>query len=466
MPRKGVRMTKDGTTLAVDSTQLISSLFALIPVPVAVADDRGRIVIANSSFTEIFQGIESVSTMPQRELTIPGHGTFEVQTLPLNEQGFRIIYATDVTSKSQLGLQVAHLEKMAAIGRVVTGVAHELNNPLADIMSFAPMMEHCNLDPTARSIVDVVFARAERAGHLVQNLLILAGITAPQHVPFDLNQTVRNVTDQRVVRNPGQQFDVTLELDPGLPRTIGDPSQIEQVVTALLVHAEEAIEGIQHRPGSIQIRSGVRAGRIQLHVTDNGHARDTARVFAPNPTGVGLNICAEIAKDHGGELYAWSAYGNGSTFTLELPIFMQDTAASSGSVNLGRCLQNKSIMVVDDEVHISELIDDVLSRHGATVQICNSGSDAYERLRSKEFDLVICDQLMPGLSGQSLYRLMEAANPVMKQRFLFMTGDVITAQAQQFFTQAGVQYLRKPFRIQDMLEAVEGLFSRSQPQGF
>jgi CheY-like chemotaxis protein len=277
---------------------------------------------------------------------------------------------------------------------------------------------------------------------------------------------VRTVIAQRGNRNPAQQFDVTLELDRNLPRTVGDPSQIEQVFTALLVHAEDAIAGVQHRPGSIQVRTGVRAGRIQLHVADNGLARDTARVFAPNPTGVGLNICAEIAKDHGGELYAWSAYGNGSTFTLELPIFIQDSGASAGSINLGRCLQNKSVMVVDDEVHISELVDDVLSRHGATVQISNSGSDAYERLRSKDYDLIICDQLMPGLSGQSLYRLMESANPAMNQRFLFMTGDVITAQAKQFFTQSGVQFLRKPFRIQDLLEAVEGLFSRSQPQGF
>ena len=236
------------------------------------------------------------------------------------------------------------------------------------------------------------------------------------------------------------------------------------MVTTLLVHAEEAIAGVQHRPGSIHVRTGVRAGRIQLHVADNGLARDTARVFASNPTGVGLNICAEIAKDHGGELYAWSAYGDGSTFTLELPIYLQDTSSTEASKNLGRCLQDKSVMVVDDEIHISELIADVLSRYGANVHVSNSGSDAYERLRTREYSLVICDQLMPGLSGQSLYRLMESTNPSMNQRFLFMTGDVINNQARQFFSHTGVQYLRKPFRIQDLLEAVESVITRSQSQ--
>src|SRR6185295_13377271 len=110
------------------------------------------------------------------------------------------------------------------------------------------------------------------------------------------------------------------------------------------------------------IRSCFRTGRIQLHVCDNGYGRDASRVFESNDTGVGLNICAEIVKDHGGELYAWSSYGGGSTLTLELPLFLTDPESGLG---LGRCLRGKNVMVVDDEAQITEFVGDVLARHGA-----------------------------------------------------------------------------------------------------
>jgi signal transduction histidine kinase/ActR/RegA family two-component response regulator len=459
-------MTTDGSAPAMDSMQLIAALFALIPIPVAVANEKGSIILSNSSFTEVFQGQSKIPDMTQYEMNSPGHGTFELHTLPLNDLGFRIVYATDVSVQRLLGQQVEQLEKMAAIGRVVTGIAHELNNPLADILDYVPIVEQCNMDATARSIVDVVFTNAERAGHLVQNVLVLAGTRESQHVPFDLNEIVRNATVQRRALHAGSHLEITLELETNLPRTLGYPSQIGQVITSLLVHAEDAVAGAHNEHGCIRVQTGHRAGRVQVQIADNGRTRDTLRIFTPGSTGVGLNICAEIAKDHGGDLYAWSAHGSGSTFTLELPIFGQESVSASNSVNLGKLLQNKSVMVVDDEIQISELIYDVLMRHGAHVQVSSSGVDACERLYEKEYDLIICDQRMPGLGGDSLYRLMKSENSSRNPMFLFMTGDVITVQARQFYAQAGVQYLRKPFRIRDLVEAVEGLFSRNPQPGF
>jgi CheY-like chemotaxis protein len=116
-------------------------------------------------------------------------------------------------------------------------------------------------------------------------------------------------------------------------------------------------------------------------------------------------------------------------------------------------------------VHITEFVNDVLARHGARVQIANSGSEAYERIRNKHFDLIVCDQNMPGLSGQSLFRLVESGDPNAPDRFLFITGEVGPIDTRQFYGQNGVQLLRKPFRIQELLEAVDYLFSRNQQQG-
>jgi len=458
-------MTKDGSTPARDSMHLIASLFALLPVPVAVADDQGRIVLSNSSFADVFPGYAHIPGMSQREVHSPGHGTFELHSIPLNDQDFKILYATDVSVQRLLGQQLEQLEKMAAIGRVVTGIAQELNNPLADVLDYVPMVEQCSMDSTARSIVDAVFTKAERAGHLVQNVLVLAGTAESQHVPFDLNEIVRNVALRRGARHCGLELDITVDLELNLPRTLGYPSQIEQVITSLMAHAEDAIAGTVNGQGSIQVQTGRRAGRVLVQIADNGQARDSIRIFTPGSTGVGLNVCAEIAKDHGGDLYAWNANGNGSTFTLELPVFGQESVSTSSSVSLGKLLQNKSVMVVDDEIQISELIYDVLMRYGASVQVSSSSVDACERLHEKDYDLIICDQFLPGLSGENLYRLMKSENPARSPLFLFITGEALTAQVRQFYAQSGVQYLRKPFRIQDLIDAVEGLLSRNPQPG-
>src|SRR5436190_6588123 len=140
-------MTKDGTAPALDTAHLISAMFALLPVPVAILDDRGRVLLSNSSFSETFPGTVNFPSGGQHEVQVAGRGTFKVQTLPLNDQGFLIVFATDVSDQAKLRKQITHLEKMAAVGRVLTGVAHELETPLADIASYAILVERSNLTP-------------------------------------------------------------------------------------------------------------------------------------------------------------------------------------------------------------------------------------------------------------------------------------------------------------------------------
>jgi len=458
-------MTTDGSAPAIDSMQLIATLFSMLPIPVAVADNKGEIVLSNSSFTEVFHDNNPISNMSQREVYSPGHGTFELHTLPLNERGYKIVYATDVSIQRLLGRQLEQLERMAAVGRFVTGIAKELNNPLADVLDYAPMVEQCSMDSTARSIVDVLFTNAERAGHMVQKVLVAAGTTKSQHVPFDLNEIVHNVAVHRGARNSGREVDITVDLEINLPRAVGYPSQIEQVITSLIAHAEDAIAVTVNGQGSIHVQTGRRAGRVRVQVADNGMARDSVRIFTPGSASLGLNVCAEIAKDHGGDLYAWSANGNGSMFTLELPVFAQESVRTSRSDSPGKLIQGKSVLVVDNKIQISELIYEVLVRHGASVQVAGSSVDACEYLNDRIYDLIIYDQSMPGLSGENLLGLMKSGATVRNPLFLFMIGDAITPNARQSYAQSGVEYLRKPFRIQDLVDAVEELLSRNPPPG-
>jgi DNA-binding response OmpR family regulator len=131
---------------------------------------------------------------------------------------------------------------------------------------------------------------------------------------------------------------------------------------------------------------------------------------------------------------------------------------------LGQRLRGKTVMVIDDEPSVTRMIYDTLNWHGALIEVANSGSEAYEHLRAQRYDLIICGRLFPGLTGHSLYKLLQSWMPAMNHRFLFISSEVVSVRTWQFFSQAGVQFLRKPFRIQDLLEAVDRLFSRTQPQ--
>ncbi len=466
-------MTKDGATLAVDPSSLIGNLFALLPIPVAVVDVRGEIVMSNSTFNDFFPETKNINRLPRYEVQVEGRATFDFDTVPLTDQGLSIFIGRETTSERQLRHQLVHMEKMGAIGRLVTGVAHELNNPLAGIVCYAQLLSRGDLDPSAIRMVEVLRAQAERAGKIVQNFLSLATKTEPERRPFALNGLIKNVLSLREYDHSVRDIVVSSELSPDLPNAAGDSGQIEQVLLNLIVNAEEAVQELHDRVPEIQVRTEALGNKIRLEVTDNGsgiHSRDMNRIFDPffttknsadggGGTGLGLNICAEIVKDHGGELYAWSNHGAGSTFTMELPVEPAEihVEAPPERSNAGALVRGKSIMVIDDEVTITELIDDLLSRYGAKVDFFNCGAQAFDHLCVKSYDAIVCDQRMPGVNGQSLYRMVESLDPEMARRFLFVTGDVLNDRTKQFFAQTGARYLRKPFRLDDLLRAIEGV---------
>ena len=463
-------MTKDGATLAVDTSGLISSLFALLPVPVAVIDSHGQVILANSTFNDIFPETTNVNQIPHHKVPLHGSTTFDFEKLPLSE-GLEIFVGRDTTTEEQLRQQLVHMEKMGAIGRLVSGVAHELNNPLAGIVGYAELLSRAELDASTQHMVAVLKSQAERAGRIVQNFLNLATKTPPEKRVFDLNKVIESVLQLREYDYRVRDIVVLPDLDPDLPKVVGDAGQVEQVVLNLLINAEDAVMAMQDRTAEIQIRTLVLNNRIRLEVADNGsgiRSQDLNRIFDPffttkmesqghGGTGLGLNICAEIVKDHGGELYAWSTHGTGSTFTMELPIpeHLDALETSTPKAFRDNAICGKSIMVVDDEVTITDLMGDFLGRFGADVEFYNSGADAFDRLCVKSFDAIVCDQRMPGVNGQSLHRMIKALDPELARRFVFVTGDVLSDRTRQFFAETGAYYLRKPFRLEDLLQAIE-----------
>jgi CheY-like chemotaxis protein len=287
----------------------------------------------------------------------------------------------------------------------------------------------------------------------------------------DLNDIVRDVVNSCAGRNDGGHIGVTLDLADNLPSVWADPRQLEQVLSILVRNAEEGINQNPRRPGEIHVQTTVEGERVHLTVTDNGRGMDSgemARIFEDQDATVGLTVCTQLAKHHGGKLYAWSSYGNGSTFTLELPIHRR---TDKERIQLGQApeassLLGKRILVVDDEIHITGLMVDVLATQGATIDLANSGLQAVEQIQTKKYDLFICDQRMPDFTGEQLFRTVEYLNPDLRNRFLFVTGDILSPETREFFTETGVQYIRKPFRSVELVQAVEEMLSRNLRLGF
>jgi signal transduction histidine kinase len=286
-------MHKDSAA-TLDSAQLVASLFAMIPVPIAVADGQGRVILANSAFNEVFPGVVKVLDLPKHEVEVPGSGTFDIQTVPLNDGGFKIVYAADISNEAHLRRQVSHLEKMAAVGRLATEVARAIS-------------------------IDGDLGRASRTG-LLDSLLILAGVREPRRVVIDLNAIVRNVVVHCGRPGKNEECSFELDLDEHLPRTIADGAQIEQVVMALLLQAETPSDSTSRSPRTIHIQTRGDAEKIQLHVSQDIRTTGIADETMADGVGMGLNVCAEIVREHGGELYMWSPYTGDATLTMELPV--------------------------------------------------------------------------------------------------------------------------------------------------
>ena len=233
-------MAPEGTTLGVDASNLISSLFALLPIPVAVIDANGSVVLANSTFNDFFPNRTNVNQMPHHAVRVDG-SIFDFDKIPLSDHGLYIFLGRDTTREEGLREQLVNVEKIGAMGRLVSGVANELNDPLAGIVGYAQLLARSELAPSTSRMVSALQKQAQHAGSIVQNFLDLATHTPQEKKNFDLNAVVGDVLSLRAHDHKAHDIVVTPELEHGLPHVFGSRCQIEQVVLNLVADAECAV---------------------------------------------------------------------------------------------------------------------------------------------------------------------------------------------------------------------------------
>ena len=393
-----------------------------------------------------------------------GERVLLLTAIPMTEPGSAVLVFEDQTDRRRLQEQLIQSEKMSAIGQLIAGVAHDLNNPLASVVGFSDFLaEASDVPPALAEPLQVIRQEAERAATIVKNLLSFArsqeGERQAEPIGPILESTLGLLRNQLMA----QKVEATIEVEPGLPDVEVNVNQIKQVFVNLINNACQAIAS-DAPSGRIWIVARRAPDGIAVSVTDSGPGigEDIAgRVFEPffttkaegQGTGLGLSICHGIVKEHGGRITLETKPGAGATFTVALPIGAPTPRAEAAHPAAGAS-KRLEILVVDDEPHILHYMRATLESWGHTVEVASDGTYALERVLAGGFDVVICDLRMPHLSGREMYSKLARQDPRAAERIIFATGDTVRGDTLEFLEGLGRPYLHKPFTLAELRAAL------------
>jgi len=420
------------------------------------------------------------------------------------EQGPAVLLiARNMTESKLLREQVLQAEKMAALGQLISSIAHELNNPLTTMIGYSDLLRmQEDLAESLREGLEAIHEAAVRASRIIKNLLTFARRHRSAKSLVDVNELLERTLALRAYEMSVNNIQMVKELAPHLPTTVADANQLQQVFLNLIINAEQAMLEA-HGKGRLVVQTRLVTSRLSLAAREHGVARHQSlvaseeavtsdhltderlatgdcieitfaddgpgisathlsRIFEPFfttkrvGTGLGLSISRSIIQDHGGRIDVQSQPGSGATFIVELPVVKQ--LASTRTPPPERLpppqAASKSVLIIDDEPAVVNLLQKIVEAEGHRGDPATSGAQALAKLEGRSYDLIFCDIKMPDLDGKELYRQIRQCNEALTRRIVFVTGDVVNEETRRFLEQTGSRYIEKPFMAADVIRVI------------
>jgi two-component system NtrC family sensor kinase len=491
------------------------NLFQEAPEPILICDWDGRITDANGAALTLYgrsrhdllsRGLDDIAEMQRderRELmaqlrrarrgVITGRGrrsdgsTFpqqlEIAVTTVRGEERLLIQGRDLTEQERMHAELLQAQKMEALGQLISGVAHELNNPLSAIVAFSQLLRTDQRLPADMAHdAELLMQEADRTRRIVQSLLEFARQRAPVRQQQSVKALVDRTLELHAYALRAKRVEVHLEIPDHLPPVDVDPGQIQQVLLNLTTNAIQAISSVARQGNltiSVESITDPEGESVRLRIHDDGPGvspKIQPRLFEPffttrdvgEGTGLGLSVSYGIVASHGGSLRYEPADGPGATFVLELPASRRADLAAPGvaapePIDLRRrtatAVAGKRvacrILAVDDEPAIRIILERGLGRAGYDVTVAASGAEGIELLAGREFDLMLIDHRMSGMDGIETYRRAIEVRPEMADRAVIMSGDTLNPALKAFAHETGLRMLDKPFDVSTVLALVE-----------
>lgn len=368
-------------------------------------------------------------------------------------------------------------EKMSALGELLAGVAHELNNPLSVVVGHSLMLREEALDQSVLDRIDKISRSAERCAKIVKTFLAMARQRPARLEVLEVDTLLKTAADVIGYSLGGHEVTISTQVGSDIPEIRADPEQITQVIINLVINAENAIAS-SGSGGKIDIRAdfNTKSRMLEIAVADDGPGIPDAirpRIFEPffttkdvgKGTGIGLAFCHRTMHSHNGRIWLDPDYRQGSRFVLALPATETPHGTRAARSGQNGDFAGISALVVDDEDDVADIIAEILRRDGCEVTHATSGKKALEILRDREFDIVLSDLNMPEMDGRGLFDAIRETRPELSDRTAFITGDSMGPTSQRFLSDAKRPYLEKPISPRELRELVQALLSGNTSGG-
>jgi len=378
-----------------------------------------------------------------------------------------LLVLSDVSRQRQLLDRLAQSEKLSSLGVMISGFAHELNNPLASIMGYAQLLAERDLVPDVQKKIAAINNEASRCHRIVDNLLRFARKQPSDRRSVDLNSVVGSVLQLMGYQLQSDGIIVDADLDRDMRPIVGDFHALQQVLVNIIHNAQQAMKGAS-RAGLLSIVTRCDGSTCSVEVSDNGPGispDNLKRIFDPffstkkvgEGTGLGLSIAYGTINEHGGEIDVRSRVGAGTAFSIRIPAAPVAEATEASPEIEPRAeplLAGKRILVVEDENSLAEMMCEALSAEGHQVDAATNGARAREMLLDAQYDLIISDMKMPSMGGREFYDVVLQMNPDLARKIIFSTGDIVSPETSAFFQKVGNPFLTKPFNLNDLFRIV------------